>query len=141
MVKFRKPAAHYWQVYAVCFGVWITGVLWLIFHYFLMRQGDFGRLPHPLEHWWLVFHGALAFAAVWLMGFLWGTHIVKRWRHRRHRKTGGTLFTVMLVLVASGYLLYYLSSDDWRTPTAVLHWAVGLTMPLALLAHWLIRRR
>ncbi len=47
----------------------------------------------------------------------------------------------MSVLIASGYLLYYLSSDDWREPTAIAHWIVGLLMPAALLSHWLIRER
>ncbi len=128
-------------MYLTSLVVWFTGAVWLLFHYFWMRRTDFGVAPHPMEHWSLVAHGASAFASLWMMGFLWGTHVVKRWRLRRHRKTGGTLFFVMSLLVVSGYLLYYLSSDEVRAPTAVIHWVVGLGMPLALLAHWLIRGR
>lgn len=141
MLTLQKPHAAYWPVYVVCLGVWLSGALWLIYHYYFMLQTDFGKAPNPLEHWSLVAHGALAFASLWLMGFLWGTHITKRWRLHRHRKTGGMTFGVMLILIVSGYLLYYLASDAWRAPTAILHWLIGLSMPLALLAHWLIRAR
>ena len=141
MVNLRKPAASYWPVYAVCLGVWLSGALWLLYHYFFPLQTSFGAAPNPNEHWSLVAHGALAFASLWLMGFLWGTHVTRRWRLRRHRRTGGTLFAVMGLLIVSGYLLYYLSDDSWRSPTATVHWVIGLVMPLALLAHWLIRRR
>jgi hypothetical protein len=139
--KLRKPLASYWPVYSVCFGVWVSGSLWLLLHYFFVRQTDFGLTHNPLEHWSLVAHGALAFATLWLLGFLWGTHIVKRWRLRRHRKTGGVLFVVMGVLVLTGYLLYYVSGDQTRDVTAYVHWILGLAMPLSLLAHWLIRRQ
>jgi len=83
----------------------------------------------------------MAFASLWLMGFLWATHIVRRWKLRRHRKTGGTLFVIMVLLIVSGLLLYYLPSDELRSPTALVHWVIGLAMPLALMAHWLIRAR
>jgi hypothetical protein len=140
-VKLSAPLAAYWPVYAVSAGIWLSGVLWLIFHYFLVRKTDFGPAPHPLEHWWLMAHGAMAFASLWLMGYLWATHIVRRWRLRRHRKTGGTLFATMMVLIVSGLLLYYPPSDDWHNVTAILHWVIGLAMPMALTAHWWIRAR
>ena len=138
-MKISAPLASYWTVYAVSTGVWLSGVLWLIFHYYLVRTTEFGPTPHPLEHWWLVAHGAMAFASLWLMGFLWGTHVVKRWRLRQHRKSGGILFATMALLIFTGYLLYYLPSDDWRVPTSIAHWVIGLAMPLALTAHWWIR--
>jgi hypothetical protein len=141
MVKRHRPPRRYWPVYATSAGVWLTGVVWLLCHYFWVHQTDFGIEPRPLEHWSLVAHGAAAFASLWLMGYLWGTHVVKRWRLGRHRKTGGTLFGVMLLLIVTGYLLYYLAGDDSRAATSVIHWTIGLGMPLALLVHWLIRRR
>jgi hypothetical protein len=140
-VKLNAPLGSYWPVYTVSVGIWLSGLLWLIFHYFVVRNTAFGPAPHPLEHWWLIAHGAMAFASVWLMGYLWGTHVVKRWRLRRHRKTGGTLFATMILLIISGYLLYYIAGDDWRSITAIVHWAIGLAMPLALIAHWWIRAR
>ncbi len=140
-MKLRRSQASYWPVYIVSLGVWLSGAVWLLLHHFFTQKTNFGLARHPMEHWSLVAHGAFGFAGIWLVGFLWGTHVVKRWRLRRHRKTGGVLFAVMFVLILTGYLLYYLSSDDWRTSTADVHWIIGLGMPLTLLAHWLIRGR
>jgi hypothetical protein len=140
-VRLSAPLAGYWYVYAVSAGIWLSGLLWLLFHYFLVRNTDYGPAPNPLEHWWLIAHGAMAFASLWLMGYLWATHIVRRWRLGRQRKTGGTLFATMAVLIVSGLLLYYPPSDEWHSATAVIHWVLGLAMPLALTAHWWIRAR
>ena len=48
-------------VHVVGAGLWLTGALWLLFHYLLKRQGWLGAV-HPLESWWLRFHGAFALA-------------------------------------------------------------------------------
>lgn len=117
-----------------------SGLLWLVFHQCLTRDGDFGPSPHPFERWCLEAHGAVAFAGLWLMGNLWATHVERRWRLRRRRKTGGTLFGAMLVLILSGFLLYDPPGEAWRGATAIFHWSVGLAMPLALLVQSLVRR-
>jgi hypothetical protein len=140
-VNIHKSRFSHGPVYCVCLGIWLTGVCWLIFHYFFTQQRAFGATHHPMEHWSLVAHGAFAFASLWLVGFLWGTHIVKRWRLRRHRKTGGTLFAAAFLLIVSGYLLYYLSDEEWRAIAAIAHWIIGLAAPLPFFAHWLIRAR
>jgi len=44
-------------------GLWLTGALWLLFHYLLKRQGWLVAV-HPLETWWLRFHAAFAFGAI-----------------------------------------------------------------------------
>jgi hypothetical protein len=135
----QPPQTGYRSVYAVSAGIWVSGVLWLLFHYFFVRETEFGPAHHPLEHWCLVAHGAMAFACLWLMGFMWATHIPRRWRLRRHRKTGGVLFGTMALLIVSGFLLYYPPVDEWHAPTAIVHWVIGIAMPFTLLAHWSIR--
>lgn len=75
------------------------------------------------------------------MGFLWGTHVVMRWRLKRHRKSDGLMFGVMGLMSVTGYLLYYLSTDEVRAPTAVVHWGIGSGLPLVLWVHWQVRRR
>ncbi len=140
-MKLPKSFGKYWSVYTVCLGVWLSGAVWLVLHYFFTQQGDFGIAHHPMEHWSLVAHGAFAFSSLWMIGFLWGTHFSQRWRLRRNRKTGGLLFSVMCLLIVTGYLLYYLSSDELRASTAVIHWIIGLGMPLTFLGHWLVRRQ
>ncbi len=129
-----------WILYVVGTGVWLTGGLWLLFHYFLVKQGEFGPEANPLEPWWLKLHGAFAFGAVWLFGLLWAMHISKLWPHNRRRWSGGILTGVFGLLVLSGYLLYYVGDDRIRPLISVVHWGIGLACPLFYVWHRLRRR-
>ncbi|MEJ2083700.1 MAG: hypothetical protein P8Y94_16425, partial [Acidobacteriota bacterium] len=66
-------------------GVVLTGGSWLLFHHFLVEQGEFGPEPTRLEPWLLTLHGAFAFAAVWVLGLLWGVHVTAAWPLSRRR--------------------------------------------------------
>lgn len=54
----RLGRSRHWQLYIIGIGVWLSGGLWLLFHYFFVRQGDFGPVENPLTPWWLRLHGA-----------------------------------------------------------------------------------
>ena len=122
-------------LYIVGIGVWLTGGLWLLFHYFLVSQGEFGPQTNPLEPWWLKLHGAFAFATVWMFGLLWSVHVTKAWPISRRRLSGGMMAGTIGWLTLSGYLLYYVGNDNVRSVISVLHWAIGLAAPLAFLWH------
>jgi hypothetical protein len=122
-------------VYVVGSGLWLSGVLWLVFHYFLPSKGEFGPTPNPLEPWWLRLHAAMAFAAIWTCGLVWGVHVVAGWRTGRHRLSGAVTLGVLGWLIASGYLLYYLVDDQWRLIAAWAHWLAGLGLPLLFIVH------
>jgi hypothetical protein len=124
-----------WVLYIVGTGVWLTGGLWLLSHYFLVKQGEFGPTTNPLEPWWLKLHGAFAFAAVWVFGLLWGIHIAKLWPHKRRRSSGGVLTGIFALLILSGYLLYYVGDDRIRPLVSALHWVVGLACPVFFVWH------
>ena len=120
-------------VYLIAGGVWLTGAVWVVAHYFLLEEGPFGPAPHPLEFWSRAAHGAFAFASLWLLGLLWTVHIPAGWRSLRRRWTGGLIFGVSAWLVITGYLLYYLGSDELISTVTFLHWSVGL-VSLAIFA-------
>ncbi len=128
-------------VNATGLGLWGSGVLWLVFHYFLVRQGEFGPTANPLEPWWLKLHGALAFLAVWTGGLLWGLHVVNGWRLRRRRRSGAIALGLLLVLTVTGYLLYYAGEEGLRSAISLAHWILGLALPLTYVAHRLAERR
>jgi hypothetical protein len=136
----RLSATRRAIIYGVGAGLWLTGVAWLVFHYFLQRQTEFGTQPHPLEFWWRVAHGFFGFASLWTFGLLWGAHIVGAWQSRRHRLSGGLLFAILVWLIGSGYLLYYLGSDEAISTVSLLHWTVGLLLPIPFVVHRFIRR-
>ncbi len=137
----RLTSVRRWLIYGIGAGVWTSGVLWLLFHYFLMRSTELGPAPNPMEPWWLAVHAGFGFATVWMMGLLWGVHIVGGWRMRRHRVSGATLLTFLGWLVLSGYLLYYLGGDQSRALVSLAHWVIGLALPIPFLVHWLVRNR
>lgn len=130
-----------WALYIISIGAWLTGGLWLLFHYFFVKQGEFGPTENPLDPWWLRLHGAFAFAAVWIFGLLWGVHITKTWPHKRRRWSGAALTSVFALLILSGYLLYYIGDDRARPLVSILHWGVGLVCPVFLLLHRLPHKR
>ena len=135
------PPARRWIVYAVGFGVWATGCGWLVFHFFLRRQGDFGPEPSPAEPWWLKAHGAFGFAALWTFGLLWGVHIVAGWRSKRRRWSGALMFALFALLILSGWLLYYAGDDALRGAVSYAHWIVGLGAPALFLWHRRLKRQ
>jgi hypothetical protein len=122
-------------VYTISLGLWATGAVWLIAHYLLTYEGEFGPLPHPLEFWSIAAHGAFGFASLWLIGLLWSVHIPAGWRSSRRRWSGGLMFGLAAFLIVSGYLLYYLGSADMIPIVAVLHWTIGLACPALFLLH------
>ncbi|MGA9334841.1 MAG: hypothetical protein WBV39_11245, partial [Rudaea sp.] len=131
----RLARAYRIGSYLVFGSTWITGILWLIFHYFLQRQGAFGAEPHPLEAWWLCLHGAGAFAALWICGLLWGLHVRPGLQLPRRRISGIVLIVMLVLLIASGYLLYYAGGERLRDAVRLLHWVVGLAIVVPLVLH------
>lgn len=107
----------------------------MVFHHFLMKPGDFGLQPNPLEPWWMTLHGAFAFAAIWVLGLLWGIHVTVAWPLSRRRWSGGILAAVTVWLTVSGFLLYYLGDESTRSIVSFLHWGFGLACPVLYLLH------
>ena len=131
----RLSSGHRRWVYWTAAAVFASGVLWLIFHYFFETAGQFGPSPHPLEQWWLRLHGAAAMASLLVVGSLIPVHVRRGWHQRRNRPAGIVLSAVLLVLLLSGYALYYLGDERSRGWISVLHWAIGTGSPLLLLWH------
>ncbi len=129
----RLPPRRRYAVYAAAIGLWLSGAVWLVAHYWLVKQGDYGPETSPAEPLSIKIHGGFAMAALWLLGLLWGVHVVHGWRTRRGRLTGALLLGLLGMLVVTGWLLYYLGDEGWREWASLLHWAIGLAaLPLFL---------
>lgn len=137
----RPGARTRLMVHVTGLGLWISGGLWLIYHHFLRRPGEWGPEPNLLEPWWLRLHGAFAFLALWTLGLMWGVHIARGWSSGRRRWTGSLFFAWLMMLSVTGYLLYYAGDDGAWAILSPAHWIAGLALPLAYAAHrWLKRR-
>ena len=127
--------------YTVFTLAWLSGGLWLLFHYFLQKQGEFGLAPHPLEHWWLRLHGLCAFVLLWLGGLLWTLHVRPGLRWPPRRRSGIAIAVVFCALAATGYCLYYVDEGAFRDAAGLVHWLIGLSLALPIALHALPRRR
>lgn len=121
--------------------LFISGALWLGFHYFMIVKTDFGDGPHPLQQWWLKLHGLAAMATLIIFGSLWLGHIRRAWQHHQNRISGGTTVALMTWLTLTGYALYYFSSEESRPLISVAHWAIGIIALPMLVLHIVSGRR
>jgi len=74
-------------------------------------------------------------AGVFLLGWLAAAHVGARWSAYRNRKSGIALLATAVLLVASGYALYY-STGAFHEGAARVHEWLGALAILAAFAHW-----
>jgi len=129
------PAALRLTIWTVFALLWASGCAWLVLHFGFETRTEFGPLPNPEEASVLEIHGVLAVAAVFLTGWISGSHIIERWSARRNRKSGLTLASTAAVLVVSGYMLYY-TTDRLHSMAAVVHELIGVLAVLVAVTHW-----
>ena len=120
-----------------------TGSLWFVLHRWFQIEGDFGPEKQPLEPWLMKAHGASAFLILIGFGYLLASHIHIGWRSKRNRALGIALLSTLVLLVLTGYLLYYASGEGLRESVSWAHLALGLSLPVTLGLHvwWGHRRR
>lgn len=131
----RLTPSHRCGVFASIALVWVSGALWLVFHYFMQAAGSFGPRPHVLEFWWLRLHGLAAMFVLIAFGSLFTVHIGRAWRLRRNRGMGVGLTIGFGWLTVTGYALYYFATEDNA------HWLPGVMPPVLLLMHLRTGRR
>ena len=137
----RLSRGHLRWVYASGLALFASGALWLLFHYFVQVQGELGERPHALEVWWLRLHGAAAMLMLAVLGSLLPVHIRRGWHQRKNLLAGSVLAALALLLIFSGYALYYFGSEETRPWISAFHWVLGLGAPLLLLWHIVSGRR
>jgi hypothetical protein len=131
----RFPAPHKRTLYAVFVLLWLSGALWLGFHYFLRVAGEFGETANPLEIWWLRLHGLMGFAALVVTGSVLPVHARRAWHLKKNRVSGLSMKVLLAWLALTGYALYYFATDDNAAWLPLLHWVAGLAFPLLLVWH------
>lgn len=140
-VTIRLSHAHQTWLYLVFALIFVSGAGWLIFHYWVPTQGEFGEAHHPSEPWWMRLHGAASFLFLFLFGTVVPNHVKRAWQMRRNRISGVSFCSANVLLTLTGYALYYFSGEDSRTAIGALHWIIGLVFPVLVGWHvWAGRR-
>ena len=83
---FRLTRRRRWTVYGVFGVLLLTGLAWLVQHFFTDDGGEGGAVLA----WSMKLHGAAAMASLYLFGMLWGPHIRNAWVRRRNRAAEST---------------------------------------------------
>lgn len=131
----RFVTSHRRTLHSVFTLLWVSGALWLIFHYFLSVPGEFGVSAHPLQNWWLRLHGLMAFAALIALGTVLPVHARRAWQLKKNRASGLGMKSIFAWLTLTGYALYYFASEANAAWLSGAHWVVGLALPLILIHH------
>jgi hypothetical protein len=140
-IRFRLERWHRRCVYGTCAALLATGAAWLVVHYFMRPASQFGEAIHPLEPAAMKLHGAAAMAALFFVGSMLSVHIRRAVKARRNLVTGWSMVATLLLLVVTGYGLYYLAGEADRPVWSVLHWGVGLIASALMVLHiWMGRR-
>lgn len=121
--------------------LWLSGASWVLLHYLFPAHTDFGPSPNPFEPTLMKVHGAIAVFAVALLGWVGARHVVENWSRPRKRVSGFAMLTAYIVLVVSGYALYYLLQDEMRVRVGQIHEVLGVASIAIALTHWIKRAR
>lgn len=136
----RLPIWHRRLTYLSTGLLVATGLAWLVLDLFARsRAGEVG--PHPLAHPILAVHGAIAMVALAAYGGVFASHVPRAWTVKSNRWTGCLVAGALAVLIATGWLLYYASSEDAHAFASACHWIVGLAIALVLPLHVAMGRR
>jgi hypothetical protein len=122
-------------VFGVFGALWLSGCIWMVLHFGFPQASPFGPLPNPWEPFILRVHGWLAVAAVFLVGWITAGHVSQRWRRARQRVSGMMLAGCTLLLVLTGYALYY-TTAALHDAAAAGHESLGVAAIAIGFAHW-----
>jgi hypothetical protein len=134
----RLKRVQRYFLYAVFALLFLSGVTWAYWNYFVVAPGDFEA---SAKVWAMKIHGAAAMAVLVLIGMLLTAHVRFGWRARRNRVNGSIFLSAFACLAITGYGLYYAGGERLRAWTSWIHLAVGLVLPILLLLHIFLGRR
>ena len=129
----RLSRRHKIAFYGILAVVFATGAIWAWLHYFARSENDFG--PSRTETWMLTVHGLVAAASLLIIGTLLPLHVKSAWRAQRNRSNGILMLAVTSLLILTGYCLYYIGNERFRSWTSWTHLIVGLALPAFLIIH------
>lgn len=131
-------------IYSMIFFIlFISGIVWLLLHYFYNINGEFGLESHPFESKVLCIHGFAAFAFMFIFGNIWAIHAKHgiQKKIKRNFRSGIANVIIFSLLSITGVILYYTGSDMIRYIVSLVHWVSGIAVFIVVILHATYRRR
>src|SRR5690349_2464315 len=112
--------------------LWVSGALWMYWQFF----GSHGNAAvSPSQVLALRVHGALAMVFLVVLGSLFPVHLYVGWGQRKNRPSGAFVIATCLILILTGWGLYYSGNDSIRGFLSPAHAYLGLALPLIIYLH------
>ena len=70
-----------------------------------------------------------------VFGIIWRVHILRGWRLKKNILSGLFTLLIFLILIVTGWTIYYSGSDEVQKKVAALHTWLGLAVSFILLIH------
>jgi len=135
-----SPRLRAW-FYGTVGVLFITGVGWWFFDILGHGDGNFGEFAAIARVWLLKLHGAAATLTLIVLGTLIPLHVRRGWRANLNRTSGLAMSALCILLIVTGYALYYAGGENLRTFASGAHIALGLALPVLLVWHIVRGRR
>jgi hypothetical protein len=138
--RLQLSRSHRRTLFTVSLVLFTSGLAWALVHWLDQagRAGDHLRQWKPVM---LQVHGLGAVGFVLLFGTLLPGHVRRSWHARKNRGNGAFFLITVSVLIVTGYALYYLGDETWRTRLSNAHVWLGLAAPALLVWHIFSGRR
>ena len=130
----KIPQRQRTWLYSAFSVLYFSGIWWCILRY-LNPAERFYDDSQFLKTWSLKVHGAAAMLALILLGTLIPTHIKKGWLKGINRLSGSVFIGVNVILIFTGYGLYYFGGEISRGIVHWLHIVLGIAFPGFLIGH------
>lgn len=118
--------------------VFFSGILWLIYHYLVKYESEFGITTHPMETKVLILHGIAGYIFLFIFGNIWYFHareLYKRKGYKKNRISGVLTLYSVITLIVTGLSLYYLTNETLRFLSSITHSIVGIAIFIISLYH------
>jgi hypothetical protein len=114
----------------------VSGLAFAVMKYWMKSDDPFAVVNHPLQPYALDMHVLLGPLAVFAFGWTFAAHVLPALTRRAPKRATGIWTMVLIVLmVASGYLMQVSTGDATRKAFAVAHWIASGLFVIGYVAH------
>ena len=131
----RLSKVHELIIYLIAVIVITSGFLWLYFDFFIRVETEFSLLVHPLQNTFLILHGTSSIFFLIALGSVLPIHVLKAWKTKNNRLSGGFFLLLFTILIFTGIGLYYSGVEENRQFLSILHWVIGILFPVFFVIH------
>ena len=122
-----------YALYAAFSTLFISGALWLAAD--SLKDAPDGERWQAISANLLMVHGGAAMVTLMLFGAMVPIHLLRAWRAKRNRWTGGVMAVLNAILIITAFGLYYLGGEEVRPWMSNVHLGAGFSLPLLLFIH------